>query len=90
MMPGKPCCFAPSRACLYLGLSRRRTRARTQHVQSLHKLFDDTLVSCSDSTSTPNLVVAIQPRPEPANVKGVAPSHPVLFSEASVVQDHYA
>ena len=40
--------------------------------------------------STTNLVVANQPRPEPANVKGVAPSHPVLFSEGSVVQDRYA
>ena len=29
-MLGKPCCFAHSRACLYLGLSRRRTRARTE------------------------------------------------------------
>ena len=65
-------------------------RACTQRVQSLHKLFDDTLVSCSDSTSTPHLVFAIQPRPEPANVKGVAPSPPVLFSEGCVVQDHYA
>ncbi len=31
MMLDKPCCFTHSRACLYLGLSLRRTRARIEY-----------------------------------------------------------